>query len=384
MQANCLVRFLGQLLCAFFLLVQFAAPADAHEQVPAIVDFKLLGDDRYQFKIKTNAEALIAGIGNEHSDTDDAPNSAQYEELRKLPESKLIEAFESFKGTFQGELKIYFNEQPSVPSNITLSTQEVGDVELARESEISLTGDVPKGAQVFSWKWPEKFGASVLRVETNSNTKGEGYSAFLRAGVLSDKIPLEVLGPSSFWDVVKNYFVIGFTHILPKGLDHILFVVGLFLLSAKLKPLVWQVTAFTVAHTITIALGVLGLVRISPSIVEPLIAASIVYVAVENIFTDKLNRWRPFVIFAFGLLHGLGFAGVISEIGLSTDRFIASLISFNVGVEVGQLSVIAICFAVVGFWFGNKSWYRNVITIPTSIVIGLIGCWWFYERVFLG
>ena len=128
---------------------------------------------------------------------------------------------------------------------------------------------------------------------------------------------------------IYNYLTIGFLHIVPKGLDHILFVIGLFLFSPKFKPLLIQVSAFTVAHTITIFLGVLNILSISSQIVEPIIALSIAYVAIENIFIKKISIWRPMVVFIFGLLHGLGFAGVISEIGLSQAHFVTSLISFN-------------------------------------------------------
>ncbi|CAN0588825.1 unnamed protein product, partial [Ectocarpus sp. 12 AP-2014] len=131
------------------------------------------------------------------------------------------------------------------------------------------------------------------------------------------------------------------------GLDHILFVLGLFFLSTRMGPLLWQISAFTLAHTVTLALGALGYVNIPGNIVEPIIAASIVYVAVENIVSDKLHRWRPLVIFVFGLLHGLGFASVLGEFGLPADQFIPALIGFNVGVELGQLTVIAIAFLLV-------------------------------------
>jgi hypothetical protein len=114
--------------------------------------------------------------------------------------------------------------------------------------------------------------------------------------------------------------------------------------------------------------------------VEALIAASIVYVCIENIFLNKLSRWRPLIIFAFGLLHGLGFASVLGDVGLEPSSFVAGLIGFNVGVEVGQLAVIAACFLLVGFWFRNKPWYRNVITIPASILIALIAIYWVLER----
>ncbi len=181
--------------------------------------------------------------------------------------------------------------------------------------------------------------------------------------------------------VFTTYLTIGFVHILPKGLDHILFVVGLFLLSTRLKTLLWQVTSFTLVHSVSLALGMLGIVQISPSIVEPLIAASIVYVAIENIVTDELKRWRPFVVFGFGLLHGLGFARVLAEIGVSQTHFFTGLVAFNLGVEFGQLTVIAFCFVTVGFWFRRRSWYRRAITIPASIAIAFVATYWFAERV---
>ncbi|MBM3732864.1 MAG: hypothetical protein FJW24_05265 [Acidimicrobiia bacterium] len=136
-----------------------------------------------------------------------------------------------------------------------------------------------------------------------------------------------------------------------------------------------------VAHTMTLALGMLGIVAVSPAIVEPLIAASIVYVGVENVLTNKPHRWRPVVVFGFGLLHGLGFAGVLKEFGLATDHFVTGLIAFNIGVELGQLAVIAICYLVAGLWFGHKAWYRRFVTMRASVAVALVGAWWCFERV---
>ncbi|MCB1123978.1 MAG: HupE/UreJ family protein, partial [Verrucomicrobiae bacterium] len=139
---------------------------------------------------------------------------------------------------------------------------------------------------------------------------------------------------------VLRYLRIGYYHILPLGLDHILFVFGLFLLSAKMRPLLIQVSAFTVAHTLTLGLSIYGVFSLPSGLVEPLIALSIVLVAVENILTDHIHPWRPVIVFVFGLLHGLGFAGVLGEIGLPSDEFLSALIFFNVGVELGQLTVV--------------------------------------------
>ena len=145
----------------------------------------------------------------------------------------------------------------------------------------------------------------------------------------------------------------------------------------------WQISVFTLAHTVTLVLGAMGWVTIPAAIVEPLIAASIVYVALENIFTESLHAWRTFLIFGFGLLHGLGFASVLAEFGLPATRFLPALLGFNVGVEVGQLTVVAIAFFTISFWCRNHPSYRQWVAMPASVIIALTGAWWFYERVFM-
>lgn len=181
-----------------------------------------------------------------------------------------------------------------------------------------------------------------------------------------------------FWLYTKA----GFEHILPKGLDHILFVLGLFFSSLLLASLLWQVTAFTLAHSLTLGLAALGLVTAPGTIVEPLIALSIVWIAVENCLFKQTSKWRPFVVFTFGLLHGLGFAAVLRDYGLPKDDLVPSLLAFNVGVELGQITVILAAFAIT-LLIQKKSWYRQWIQIPASIAIGLVGAFWFIERTLL-
>lgn len=184
----------------------------------------------------------------------------------------------------------------------------------------------------------------------------------------------------SMSQTIMSYIKLGFVHIVPKGLDHILFVLALFLLSSRLKVLVIQISIFTLAHTLTLALASLELVQLPASIVEPLIALSITYVAVENYAQDALKRSRMIVIFGFGLLHGLGFAGVLSELGLSSQYFYTSLISFNIGVELGQLSVVLIAAGLLR-WTQTYAWYRSRVIQPISLLIALTGLFWGVERL---
>jgi len=183
-------------------------------------------------------------------------------------------------------------------------------------------------------------------------------------------------------DAAALYLVLGYKHILPLGFDHILFVLSLFLLSPALKPVLWQATAFTIAHSVTLGLAMYNVVNISAAIVEPLIALSILYVALENIFSPRLKTSRIGVVFIFGLVHGLGFAGALGQLGLPSNAYLLSLIMFNVGVELGQLTIILLAWFLLARWFGNKPYYRKAIVIPLSATIALVAACWTVQRLF--
>ena len=183
-------------------------------------------------------------------------------------------------------------------------------------------------------------------------------------------------------DVVWFYLNLGYHHILPNGIDHILFVVSLCLLSTNIRTIIWQATAFTVAHSITLALSMKNIIIAPSAVVEPIIALSIAFVALENLIATELKAWRIIVVFCFGLIHGMGFASSLNEIGLPRNAFLTSILSFNVGVELGQLTIILAVFGILIFWFGEKNWYRKVVVYPLSIVIALIAGYWTIQRVF--
>ncbi len=185
-------------------------------------------------------------------------------------------------------------------------------------------------------------------------------------------------------DTAMLYLKIGVQHILPGGTDHILFVLALFLASERMRSLIIQISAFTVAHTATLGLAAAGVIEPPASIVEPLIALSIAFVAIENLFFRDISKWRPLVVFGFGLFHGLGFAGFIRDVGLPPGQFWSSLIGFNLGVEFGQLAVVLaaalISIPVKSTLAGANYSYRTAIVIPASMLIALIGLWWAATR----
>lgn len=178
------------------------------------------------------------------------------------------------------------------------------------------------------------------------------------------------------------YLKLGYTHILPLGFDHILFICCLFLLSPKLKPVLWQATAFTVAHSVTLGLALYHVITPPAGIVEPLIALSIFYVAMENIFSRQLRPARIGVVFLFGLIHGMGFAGALGQLGLPQNAYLLSLVMFNLGVELGQLTIILALFFLLGRRYGDRSWYPRRVVIPLSLVIAGVAGFWTIQRLF--
>jgi len=183
-------------------------------------------------------------------------------------------------------------------------------------------------------------------------------------------------------EVVGYYLKLGFQHIIPNGFDHMLFVAGLCLLGTKVKTILWQATAFTVAHSITLALSMKNIIVAPPAIVEPIIALSIMFVAIENILLKELKPWRIAIVFLFGLIHGMGFASSLNEIGLPPGKFYTSILSFNIGVEFGQIAVIAAVFSFIIIPLRKKISYRKLIVYPLSGLIAMVACYLTIERVF--
>jgi hypothetical protein len=144
-----------------------------------------------------------------------------------------------------------------------------------------------------------------------------------------------------------------------------------------------QVSTFTIAHSITLGLTMYGVVSLPARVVEPMIALSIAYVAIENLVTTELKPWRLALVFAFGLLHGMGFAGVLRDLGLPRAQFLTALVTFNGGVEAGQLAVIGLAFAAVAYWRANRMTYRRFIVQPASLAIACTGLYWTIQRALL-
>ena len=181
-----------------------------------------------------------------------------------------------------------------------------------------------------------------------------------------------------------DFFLLGIRHILT-GYDHLLFLFGLLIVSRNARSAALLITCFTAAHSLTLALSTFGLVNLQSRFVEPAIAASIVYVGIENLFggTGRL-QWRWVLTFAFGLIHGLGFASVLREMGVANSGMnaVVPLLSFNLGVEAGQLSVAAIVLPIIWKLRRSSSFLR--FGVPAcSLIVAFAGGYWLIERTLL-
>lgn len=181
--------------------------------------------------------------------------------------------------------------------------------------------------------------------------------------------------------VFKNFISFGFKHVLPLGLDHILFVTALFFFNSKLNTALWQASVFTLAHSVTLIAAGLGYISLSPSFVEPIISFSICLLVAENWYFKKVNFWRYATIFGFGLIHGLGFASAFLSLQLPKKFLLNSLVSFNIGVELAQVSVILGMYFLFAKWVKDKDWYNQYFVKLMQVIIFCVALFWTIERV---
>ena len=358
-------------------LIFFPFQLSSHELSPNIVNLQL-EKNRIDIKFTTNLEAYLAGVDfSIINNTNEHDEEEYYKKLRKLNKSELTEFFlknwDSFISLFYISL-----EDGTKLNNFNFSkvdTENIDNPDVSRLSTVHFFIENP-GMKSFTFQASTILGEIIFRQTGVQN----GVTQYLFTGEKSEIVSSVAGKPIIWYDTFLEYIPVGFTHILPKGLDHILFVLGLLFLTPKFYPLLLQISIFTLAHTITLAISALKIITISSKIVEPLIAASIIYIAVENFFNSSLTKYRSITIFFFGLLHGLGFASVLSSFGLPSTNFVWALVGFNIGVEIGQITIIFVFYAICIYWINKKNYYTKFISMPGSAIIALIGVFWFFER----
>jgi hypothetical protein len=351
----------------------------AHEMRPAVAEVTVTLSD-IDITLRLTAETLLAGINQSQvSDTDEAPEAAIYDRLRAIPDKDLKDLVQKRWPELRAGFLL---EGAGAADLVAVDVIAEPNLDLPRDTVISLRAELAGGLGPVAFGWVAQNGALVVR----HGVGAEAYAAFLKGGEMSAPLPRLGAVMETMGAVFLRFVVEGFEHIIPKGFDHILFIFGLFLFSRAWGPLLVQITAFTLAHTVTLGLATLSFITIPAAqmwLVEALIAISIAFVAIENILRPTLGWWRILVVFGFGLLHGLGFASVLGTLGLVQGQFILTLIAFNIGVELGQIAVISLAFLTLALPFGRSVLYRSLVVIPCSVVIAIVGLWWAIELSFL-
>ncbi len=363
---------------ALIIFIACCFAVSAHTVDKNQAQLNILNQQVYQLTITLDALHLAKNSLNFQGD-----DAELKEQLAQLSLSELKTLLNEIKQKLSTNSAIIFDGKAKPLAEFHgLSVAEFKTILMPRSpnetiSTLTTSGRIEQNTNHIALRLAAEFGDVILTVARPTKS-------LVGSNSISQEIPVTPSQPNtsdiSQWQTAKEYLYQGYIHIVPKGLDHILFVLALFLLAKNFSTLLWQISAFTLAHTITLALGIFGIINIPSSIVEPIIALSIAYVAIENIYQQKLTYWRLPLIFAFGLLHGLGFASVLLELGLQPEQFITSLVAFNIGVEIGQLSVVLVAFAML-YWFYRKPWYHRRVVTPLSALIAIIALYWFIERI---
>ena len=269
--------------------------------------------------------------------------------------------------------------RPAYPAFCTESPPQarVEGLVLVAESRLTCTKDLA-GSQVGLSGMDAAFTDALLRVAPLNRP--------VQAARLTQKLAMvEVKTVPDGWEVARSYFVLGIIHIL-EGYDHLLFVIALVLLIGRAGAVIKAATAFTVAHSITLAGSTLGLVGLAQAPVEALIALSIVFLAVEIVKSDpdkpNLAERAPWIVaFLFGLIHGFGFAGALRQIGLPESDVPTALLTFNLGVEAGQLLIVAAVMAFLTLLRRYSPAMLRPATVTATYAIGITASFWFIERL---
>ena len=343
------------------LAIFAVATLQAHEIGTTRVAISFPNAKTYDVEIVTDATARAEKL--------QLPATTNYSQLQTL--------LANSDQQLRQRIKLIF-DQTEVHPAMTFKVEAPADALAASAATIHLSGEIPTGAKSLTWNYSWTFASYAITLHGPSAPLTE----WLEGGATSRAFALNSLtAPANRLQTALLYLKLGFTHIVPLGLDHMLFVLGIYLLSGRARSVFLQVSAFTLAHSITLGLSMYGLLNVSPKIVEPMIAISIAYVAIENLLLSELRPWRVALVFAFGLLHGMGFAGALQEVGLPRSEFLTALLTFNLGVEAGQLSVIGAAFLLVGWYGAERTWYRSRVVLPASALIACIAIYWTVVRI---
>ncbi len=372
------MRFLKTLT----LFLCFIGISAADVVKPALVQISIYPDKTIKLVVDLNLEAWMSGIGTQYQNTTDAPNAAEYDELRTLVPNILEQRFKDFEAQFLNSVQLVINAQTQTLHLEDVKIDIVGYKKRPRKTILTYSAQPSQWAKTLSWRYTKAAGDSALRWQV---FKADEYNwspwQWLRNGESSGVIDINYPEPISTSTRFSQFIIIGFEHVIPLGWDHILFIIGMALSSLLWRRLLLLVSAFTLAHTLTLGLAMAGVVAISSRIVEPLIAFSITYVAIENLLIKQPIQRKSILVFLFGLVHGLGFASMLKNFEMQQGWFLITLVGFNIGVELAQIIIVLLVVLLLLMLKFLHINYRKFVIIPVSIIIACIGIVWGIDRI---
>lgn len=361
-----MLRSASRLLVGVLGCLLAPAPIGAHESGATRVTASFGRDGNYAVELTADAGTLLSRLELARKQPRTTPTSA----------AELQRGFDGLCDEVPRHLSLAFDGVANAPRATCVVDAESGAAAADDLSVLGVTvtlrGAMPPGAGTFQWQYDLASTRYSLTMKTSALKDSEPL--WLEGGEASRPVLVVRLAPPpSTAARARNDFAFGFSHILPGGLGHVLFLVGMVLLSRRLRPMLWQLSAFTLAQAIAFGLTLYGVIAPPASILEPFIAVSILYVAVENLVATGLTSWRVALVTGFGLLHGVGFADALREMAPPDAPLLARLVAFNAGVAVAQLAVVLLMFILVRAWARRSAAYRRSILVPGSAAIALAG-----------
>lgn len=347
---------------------------------PTLAEISIYTDQKVEVVINLNLEAMMTGIGTQYKNTTDAPTSTEYDKLRNLSPEALRNSFKKFELQFLNDIQLSINHKVQTLHIENVKIDFIGYKKRPRKTVLTLTTQLDQRIKTLTWQYLKDSGDSALRYQVFEKNKYNWQPwQWLRNGE-SSNINITHHDPVSAVQRLFKFIAVGFNHVLT-GWDHILFIIGIALFPLLWKKLLLFISVFTLAHSLSLGLSMFGLVEISPRIIEPLIAFSITYVAIENLFPKQSIPRKSIIIFLFGLVHGLGFADMLKNFEMQIGHFSTTLIGFNIGVELAQIVIV---LSVISSLFVIRLCHldiKKIAIIPFSILIALVGFWWGIQRL---
>jgi hydrogenase/urease accessory protein HupE len=376
------MRYLHIILTTLLFFSSLAEPSSGHEIKPSIIDIKASSKDSLDIFVRTNLDLWLAGIGGDHKNTEDSPRAKIYEELRSYRSEKIEELFDRKKDKWLSEIKIFVNNKEISKNLISLKPIKNINNSTSREFSLFIRPSEAIGGEISSFdiQVSPAIGPYAVRLFPPVGGLVKRTAVFVESG----GGVVRVLGARGWKDKAIAYFEVifnGIKHVIPAGLDHILFIIGICLFVRERKKLVVQVSVFTLAHSVTLGLTAAGFFRVPSIIIEPLIALSITVVAVDAFLNDKYQKIKNIIIFLFGLFHGIGFASVFREIYSDKNDLIGNVLLFNIGIELAQIFIVLLYFLVLEYFrerFQKVKYFECFLVVA----IGASGVFWFFARVF--